>query len=865
VRIDHVNGNKGDAFLYTNNSGSATGPVYGVIDHSYFQNYGRVEFANDRRSTDGSYACPTGSNGGASWHEFLGHESSYVGTGNALIWEDDHFTWNSAPATYGQGAFYSQYGGRVTVRYSTWDSWSPQVTNEGDNPACGSIYYELYNNTIATGCTLPGYGCEGKILDMRSGNLIVHDNTFTSASDVPVMLIDYPNGSGTHVTGHDINNSFFWNNTWNGSACQTDSNPSGAVCVVVDGSSQSPVPTRNTNFYLRAPNTGDVYAGYTPYTYPHPLVSQGGGTQPTQNVSSIALTPTSASLLAGGSSQSVTATCNDQNGLAMTCPTLSWSSSASTVATVAAGTCSGSTCAATVTPNNTGTSNVTASSSSPAVSSSNAVITVGATPSGATIVGPGGTTYTDCSASTINSAILAAADGATILLTCTGNVNWSSTGSHSWSTGDMSTTQYAVNIPATKGITLQVQGADNTNKSSPTFPLTITVPSNVQAIVANIGPNNSPTRISGFKFQNSGTVDGYIAIIGAGTGKNALGGYRVDNNYFNGVSVWNGVIGIWAGKGGTTGNLFGLVDNNTFYNIYNASNPTYGPYVIQVWNWWHPSSPSGNTCWGCDGWTNNDFVYGGGNQNFMEDNLFQQDASASGHIRHYISSELGGRYVSRHNTFVNNYGDTNADLHDAHGTCALDSNGIGSRGGEIYSNTIQGTGYDRATQLRGGSWLIYDNVITAGGGNALELNEYRSSSSASQCTPASAFPSCPTANTLLIPWPVPTGASWTASAPWCSDVSSDTAKPGTDHPLPGQIFNTYVWNNLTPTGSLINPVVPSDKAQTNYIILNSDYFASSTKPAGMTNYTPYAYPHPLRTGGTTTAPAPPTGLKGTVR
>jgi len=472
---------------------------------------------------------------------------------------------------------------------------------------------------------------------------------------------------------------------------------------------------------------------------------------------------------------------------------------------------------------------------------------------GTVTVGP-----SDCSAAAVNAAISASTthNGDTVLLTCTGSINWASTGTHSWAGADNGTSNYAVNIPATKGITLQVQGASNTNKSSPTFPLTITLPNNVQAIVANIGANNSPTRISGFKFQqSSGSVDGFISVVGAGTGNNGLGGYRVDNNYFNGISVWDGVIGIWSGRNGTTGNLFGLVDNNTFYNIFNSTNPAYGPYVIQIWNWWHPGT--GNYCFGCDGWTNNDFVYGGGNENFIEDNLFDQEASASGHVRHYISSELGARYVSRHNTFTNNYSDQNVDLHDAHGLCGVGSNGAGARGGEIYANTIQGTGYDRAVGPRGGSWLIYDNTITPGGGNPIELMEYRSeASSAYECDATNALG-------LMPPWPVPAGASWGANDPWRSDVSGDTANPGTYHPLPQQIFNSYMWNNKTPGGTLINPVVPIDGSQIHYIISGTDYFASASKPATL-SYTAYTYPHPLRTTDGS-APHPPTGLTATVQ
>jgi len=290
-RIDHVKGNKGDSFLYSNNDSSATGEIHGVIDHSYLINYGRTYFAQNQMSTDNTYgsSCPGGTNGGTSWHNFLGHQTSYAGTGNLIYFEDNQINWTAAPASPGQGAFYSQYGGMVVIRYNIIGGWSEEITDEGDAPACGAVYYEVYNNTITENCGLTGFNCEGKIFDIRSGNGLYHDNAFITkdpaGTSTPATLINYPNGA--HVAGHDPNNIYWWNNTWDrGSgalACQSDSNPSGPVCVNVDGTSQAPVPTRvigaasgcsgGACFYLRPPTTsGDVFFGYTPYTYPHPLL-----------------------------------------------------------------------------------------------------------------------------------------------------------------------------------------------------------------------------------------------------------------------------------------------------------------------------------------------------------------------------------------------------------------------------------------------------------------------------------------------------------------------------------------------------------------------------------------------------------------
>jgi hypothetical protein len=402
-----------------------------------------------------------------------------------------------------------------------------------------------------------------------------------------------------------------------------------------------------------------------------------------------------------------------------------------------------------------------------------------------------------------------------------------------------------VTIPSTKGITLQVKGATNTPKTAAVFPLKVTSNQST-AIVVNVGPKHAISRISGFRFApNSGTARPFLRVAGQGTGTNGLGGFRLDNNYFDTISGEEN-IAVWS----DLGNLFGLIDNNTFHNVWRASDPSYGPYNIQIWNYWHPNGS--NQCWGCDGWTNNDFAYGSANFVFIEDNLFEQTSAAPGHMRHYISAELGGRYVSRHNTFSNNYPDKNADLHDAHGLCLVSSNGAGSRGGEIYSNTISGTGYDRAMQLRGGSWVIHDNLITAGGGNPIEFDEYR----------ADGGGECSTTSNLGImpPWPVPAGAHWNANAPWIAQVTNGNA-----YPLPQQIFNTYVWGNTTASGAVINPAVPSALERT-YIQNNRDYFSGTTKPSGISSYTPYTYPHPLRSAsGANSPPASPTGLTATVQ
>ncbi len=424
----------------------------------------------------------------------------------------------------------------------------------------------------------------------------------------------------------------------------------------------------------------------------------------------------------------------------------------------------------------------------------------------------------DCSASAINAAINTASDGDTILLTCTGSVTWTS----------------MVTIPNTKGITLN-GGGTNTPKSSASFPLTIvSVQSPAVRIIA--GTNNSLSRITGFKFQNSGTAGdaGFLNVTGQGVGKNGLGAFRIDNNYLDQIS--GAVIVKVLSNGGP---LYGVIDNNTMHNAWRASGQDYGPYGIQVWNGWHGA----DGCWGRDGWTN-PFNFGDANFVFLEDNLFENTStSPNRYMRHYISAELGGRFVARYNDFnvmVQSPGGNRTDLIDGHGYCLANSNGVGTRGAEVYHNTFSGSQMGRLIMPRGGTWLIYDNIFNNLGSWAspIWLMEYRAGNSGmyGQCSQTS-----------------PCSSVW---YPYVTDSPSR-------YPLEQQVSGTYVWNNLF-GGVSQSPVVDGRGFQTFYIQPGRDYFVSASKPAALSTYAPHTYPHPLRnesiTPIDTTPPSAPTGV-----
>jgi hypothetical protein len=422
----------------------------------------------------------------------------------------------------------------------------------------------------------------------------------------------------------------------------------------------------------------------------------------------------------------------------------------------------------------------------------------------------------DCSSSAVNGAIASAADGDTVSLTCTGSVTWSST----------------VTIPNTKGVALVVAGATNTPKTSAKFPLTV-ISGQTPAVAVNVGTSHAVARLSGFKFQQPSNVTagdtGFINVNGGGTGTNGVGGFRVDNNYLDNISG-NAIITVFSRNNVP---LYGLIDNNTMMNAYRATNQDIGPYGIQVWNY----DKSGE-CWGGSGW-NHPFAFGDANNVFIEDNLFENTSvSPRRYMRHHISSELGGRFVARYNEFnvtVTSPSGYQTDLIEAHGLCLCSSNGCGGRGGEVYGNKFNGNQMGRPIMMRGGHWLIYDNVFNAIGswGTPIWFMEYRAGDSGmyGQCSS-----SCP------------------CTSDWVPRVSD-----GSRYPLPQQLSKTYVWNNLF-NGVNQTPGVDSRGVQELYIQANRDYFVSTAKPGALA-YTRFAYPHPLRGTSASTPPAAPTNLE----
>jgi hypothetical protein len=376
-------------------------------------------------------------------------------------------------------------------------------------------------------------------------------------------------------------------------------------------------------------------------------------------------------------------------------------------------------------------------------------------------------------------------------------------------------------------------------------------------------------RISGFFFDLTASFTGGQTInYGVQIGGN-ITQMRVDHNFFQ------------YGKYSLNidGRIFGVFDHNYFYND-DASLQLLGGSAAQANQSWSDAIVAGMAM--------------GQNTLYVEDNTFVRDEHLPYQTNNHIESGHGGRFVIRYNTFEGRR--YCAGIAGSRGTCAAENftyypimthgNGgyysgtDGLRGHpivEIYNNTIRGYRVDDAIFLRGGSNIVFNNVVTSQR-MTTEVITLREEESATDGGPFSP------------------GRATTDSA----------GPPRQGWPAQDQIFNSFFWNNTFCSGYPCTGVpittVNIRSASANFIKKGRDYFmnapaasggfesftgrpgASNTYPTNSTGpignnpnnetmiftasganayypYTPFTYPHPLVSGPNLTPPAAPTALR----
>jgi hypothetical protein len=277
LRIDDNRFTKGNQAIF------ASGWAYGVIDQNVFVNgYTPIFF---RGSDNYDWLRPYA-----------------AGTGDAMFIEDNLFTVdNNVDTTTRDSIIYIQEGASVVVRYNTFDTtqftnvnWMTLILNNhgnqnyytGGTDFRGQPIFESYHNTARVYYTNQFNG-------IRGGSILIHDESYSAITGSP-SLIELTEEEGWQTVFFNplrtawpaedqINNSFFWNNTFN-------SNPITSISL---GYAQDPIFIQeNRDYFMHAPQatsgketyTGrpggpmtfsgsgpNAYYPYAPYTYPHPL------------------------------------------------------------------------------------------------------------------------------------------------------------------------------------------------------------------------------------------------------------------------------------------------------------------------------------------------------------------------------------------------------------------------------------------------------------------------------------------------------------------------------------------------------------------------------------------------------------------
>jgi hypothetical protein len=297
IRIDHCMFTNGARQIFVH------GWAYGVIDHNQFVN--------------GNISVGFSGDDNLAWERRIA-----AGTADAMFVEDNTFTMNDSRLTFLDEAIYHQEGARSVIRYNTFDGTANTTdvslpfdthgnqnyyTGGNNDDFRGQPLIEFYNNTVNVHHTY-------RMLNIRGGSIIAHHNTFTTlddtipgsgsptvfaATDEESWKTEFFDPLRTLWPAQDqVNNSFFWENTLNGSSVDdivlTDlkkyptfikkgrdyfMHPPEATGGSESytgraGGSTAPPTTSDTGSMTFSAAGANAYFPYTPYTHPHPLVSR---------------------------------------------------------------------------------------------------------------------------------------------------------------------------------------------------------------------------------------------------------------------------------------------------------------------------------------------------------------------------------------------------------------------------------------------------------------------------------------------------------------------------------------------------------------------------------------------------------------
>jgi hypothetical protein len=264
--------------------------VNGVVDHNTFHDcaYITEHFGDD------DYA-------------WIRAGTPQFGTSDSIFFEDNSIVLDST-LTYFDVQSDQNTGGKLVWRYNTFDLTAytgtfGSIIGEHGNQAYwlgsndwlrGGIMCEFYNNTVR-------WGSAFRIIWFRGGRNIVANNAFYGNLNGALVAFDEEEGinvlplRSSWPAEDQVNNTFIWNNTVNGS-------PQDPATIYCWQSGSQPYIQLGRDYWLVPPSSNTVtnypqpglpslpgypspysspVTSWMPYTYPHPLTGSGPGPTPT--------------------------------------------------------------------------------------------------------------------------------------------------------------------------------------------------------------------------------------------------------------------------------------------------------------------------------------------------------------------------------------------------------------------------------------------------------------------------------------------------------------------------------------------------------------------------------------------------------
>jgi len=438
-----------------------------------------------------------------------------------------------------------------------------------------------------------------------------------------------------------------------------------------------------------------------------------------------------------------------------------------------------------------------------------------------------------CSQTDVQNAIASAPRGATVTVPA-GSCTWSST------------------VTITKGLTLTGAGAGNTIILNGTGDGNVLMISPDSTAIAN----DEIIKISGFTIDGTGTGYALLGVHGAPeTGTKPFKNLIISANTFQNT-------GSASGQGNTciyiySGQVRGVIYNNTFDRCDIVLRPM-GSDTTTEWS---------NTAF-------NNFSYGSADNLFFENNTVKYTTSwtSADQYAGWIESGQGGRVVVRFNTWNMTNAGGQAEFWDIHGFQNFYGSSNGQTGSmlvEYYNNAITNAANTvyRWIDHRGSWGMFFNNTYSGGSNPDIEINQYNGGC-LNQIVPTPSTYNPVVNNTYFIHNSV--------------NGTIKGAVPGSVNSC-GVVENTSFYNQNSSFNGTTGVGYGLLSARPTTCTAGVGYWATdqgswNTSGSGgqgvfykclSTNtwalyYTPYSYPHPLRTGGSTSV-AGPTSLSAVVQ